>query len=322
MEINFKSWKTWTVLGIISLLVVGFFVFLNTPKTSEGSGISSYFYDANKNPVGQYNSLILTPEGKEIQGVSYMVLRPFVKSTSDRAIDVKIVSVSPSNWTSYFPINPINVQPGATAQWYSSMIDITPYEGTEVPVQVCFEASWTYAGKLNTQQKCTPVNTFTVSADPVYGFDVGIGVGNDTNDTTTTTNTTNYCGNGLCDNGETHDTCPADCIDTTSEVIFRTNAIGGDYNNDGTWIAVNINGTMRGYGYKGTSGSLTFTNVGYTPENYPIEYSSGYPPTERLYISDGTHINVYDVGDADAASAVLDTYPTEPYTSNGQEVTN
>jgi hypothetical protein len=119
-----------------------------------------------------------------------------------------------------------------------------------------------------------------------------------------------------------------DCVNS---VIFRTNAVGGDYNNPGTWIAVeNHLGQLIPLDYEGTTGVATYQGSRdiFTPEGYRV-----YRPSNWLYWEyvhsilnyDSNKIQFFDCfvyqNYCDLTSPPeLSDVPQEPYSSNNQEV--
>lgn len=126
-------------------------------------------------------------------------------------------------------------------------------------------------------------------------------------------------------------------------VIFRTNAditiygsfasICGTYNEsvgtDGNniWIAYDVNADGNLVGFGKTSGALTSFNCNNDPSSNP--HGINAPGGCRFYKGDDENIGVcygssyprrFNINDSDAANAILNTEPTEPYASNGQEV--
>ena len=118
-----------------------------------------------------------------------------------------------------------------------------------------------------------------------------------------------------------------------SKVYFRTNADSfDDYDNSGTWIAINgipsgeifiQTDNLIGYCYTSTvSGGVasfvmdTPTNNAIVVYNGKLKILAGYQdtaktmPTYRIYSSEN------------CPNAILDTVPTEPYKTNGQELTS
>jgi hypothetical protein len=283
MNVNFKSWKPWAVICVFMLIFAGIAVMVLRPDISKAIGVSSFFYDKNGNTVGQVFSLVKTPEGTEIEGAYSVILKPYVTSTSEKPISVKILSVEPSSIAQYFPTDSKTISPGQTAEWFTTMIPLAPFEGQTLPVKIIFEGSWMYAGQEYKETKSTPIFNFQILPDPVFGFDVGIspsqqaitnpcgdGVCDITSETYLTcaadcqapVNPVSYCGDGVCDSSETYLTCGADCPAPVIEKVvkFRTNAptCGTDkascYSTN-TWIAVDSDsdGLLNGWGYYSSS---------------------------------------------------------------------
>ncbi len=130
-----------------------------------------------------------------------------------------------------------------------------------------------------------------------------------------------------CDHTEEEiakETCSNECRNgecvALGNVVFRTNAEGGDYQED-TWIAVDTDedGIMEGYEFTGASGTVYSCHgakLVETPEGYGVYDSSRF----GVYVCmpDGSKF-IYRKYSDDSDDAVTGSEPTEPYTGNGQE---
>ena len=105
-----------------------------------------------------------------------------------------------------------------------------------------------------------------------------------------------------------------------SLVTYRTNVVGSSYK-DGTWSALdqNVDGKLEGYGYSGAvlnSCSTSLPVVLTAPDGSVVrKYSS-----TTMYVCMSKKYYKYTTTDLDAKKAVLNTWPTTPYTSNNQEI--
>lgn len=119
---------------------------------------------------------------------------------------------------------------------------------------------------------------------------------------------------------------------TAGKVIFRTNVVQGDGNNynlgittddNGAWIALDADGDESLEAYGKTNGAMYGCDV---PEAEVGVTSDGF----KLVKDDLGDIGVcyretgsarrYSASDSDADNAELSELPTDPYTSNGQEL--
>ena len=169
---------------------------------------------------------------------------------------------------------------------------------------------------------------------------------NECGDTTTCTNECSQGSNGCIDdntrwtcqlqNDGCYDKTPTECNQgeacdggvcapaSSGEVIFRTDVMNGNYYgctlSTNCWIAVDYDGDgdLDAMGFDGKSTSChTGTNVVNTPEGYPVV---NYGVANKLAICDSNKKESRFSIARIPQSPELSDQPTEPYTSNNQEV--
>lgn len=219
-------------------------------------------YDEDGNRISQPG--FSTVDG--ITGVAFVDFNIKVDSQDNRTIIVVIQSATPPEFEQVLPINQaIELLPGSTFTWTSSLLDIRPFEGQQVTFAVNIVG--TIPGKSIKPIIEQGTITLLIDADPVgAGFTVGVSgstgtgdIGGDTGDDTG--------GNG----GPT----------------FETNAIDGDYNVAGVWIK--FDGVTQ-YFRSGVSSYSCQTQDIFinTPEGLPVCTRAGYDIAERVYVDDGS----------------------------------
>jgi hypothetical protein len=138
------------------------------------------------------------------------------------------------------------------------------------------------------------------------------------------------CLDGVCVECLSEADCPTDhdcvgneCVPvSTGSCTFRTNAVGGDYRS-GTWISIDADGpdgVLEGFDYSGSYGLLTScpgTVLAITPEGYPVTQDSR---GVFVCIPQDSKVLPRKYWGEMSSSAVTDSAPADPYTSNGQEV--
>jgi hypothetical protein len=153
-------------------------------------------------------------------------------------------------------------------------------------------------------------------------LDVGSGTGSGTSGCVDDTD---------CTSPQVCDVPSGTCVDPApaGTVIFRTNEPnGGDYRgSSGVWVAIDIDGdsAMEGFGYlywASTTSSTCSTDplLGYTMEGHPVHKLSDTKVLVCVQDVSVLYRIQYDLNAAAASQAVLTPTPTEPYTSNNQEV--
>lgn len=112
-----------------------------------------------------------------------------------------------------------------------------------------------------------------------------------------------------------------DCSYENSRVVFRTNSDGSYSGSSSLWIAMDKNGdgNLVGYSYNLGGGSMDCEEeniIVHTPEGYPVCTRTGHLDS-YVWVNTGGYGYRYHEG---YSGAELTPYPTEPYTSNNQEV--
>ena len=103
-------------------------------------------------------------------------------------------------------------------------------------------------------------------------------------------------------------------------VIFRTNVEDGDYRHaSGSWIAADCNqdGNLEGYGMLGVTGGSFYDPLGVTPEGFPYQCINN---NNDIKVKTQSRLVLYRASVEPDSEPVLNSEPTEPYASNGQEV--
>ena len=100
----------------------------------------------------------------------------------------------------------------------------------------------------------------------------------------------------------------------TGQVIFRTNAINGNYKDSSVQIAVDTDGdgVIEAWSFSSSGSRTPRECIAYTPEGYCVFYYVG-----KVYVSypDDSYAS-FSLG----GTIPTNPEPTEPYASNGQEV--
>jgi len=113
------------------------------------------------------------------------------------------------------------------------------------------------------------------------------------------------------------------CEAKSNKVSFRTNN-NGNYRDRDVWVVIDANndGELDAYGYGGYSSydCIDKNILGYTPEGYKVCLRPNYPWNNRIYVDDGHYGMIYKYNYKSAKNAITISTPTEPYTSNCQEV--
>ncbi len=122
-----------------------------------------------------------------------------------------------------------------------------------------------------------------------------------------------------CDSQTDEDNVCVEC----KKVIYRTNVVGSRYK-DKTWVALDQGQGMKGYGYWKSSTSLVSSTCSDAVTKYLLTAPDGsqvrkYGET-LIYVCTPIKYFLYTNSDTDAKNAFLNSNPTEPYTSNNQEI--
>ena len=257
--------KTGLIIGIVIAIVaiIAVVALMNSPKACGASNgnIDIHFYDANGNPICNVETLStvgLTPS-TGAKGVSYMALtvKAINGATSVPLTCYPLVASVNGNTADAFglamPIGTSNskfVQVGQTIEWTSNQFAVSGYENSPTPDIFNVTVRCTASGNPTPLDATNSLpiyiqpdgsGSFTVQINPPEGIP------------------SQYCGDGVCGNGETLSTCPVDCGSTTN-VNFRTTDLTYV---QGSAIGVNTGtcgGVLTKYGYE-SSGCNSATSA-------------------------------------------------------------
>jgi len=326
---------------LIGGIVVGILVIFTVVALALGLGqdtfLTVHYYDGNRNEI---SAGWLSVVGG-VEGVEFISLDVNVDNTGEVPLELSIKSASPPRLSSALPTNTINLGLGEQGSWASGLFDITSYEGTTQIFEVTVEGEYSFAGKVETLEK-TGVISLSIQPNPVAGFDVDVvfdGSGDDDIEVPCTENW--VCGEwGVCTNSEQIRPCDdlnncgttndmpdivRSCSDNT--VVFRTYDL--DFIRE--WIMY----LGVGYGYVGYDYSTTSSIYPCSTNPFPgvldlnvLKEGRWLVKTDaeniyicRDYLTNGQYVKHYATTDPDALNAVLTTDPTEPWTSDGLEIT-
>lgn len=293
--------------------------------------LTVHYYDENRNKIVSGKALALIGD---LEGVQYISFDVNVDNTGEVPLELTIKDARPVQLKSALPTTSLTLGLGENNKWSSSLIDVSPFEGTTQIFEVQVQGKYTYAGKIKTLEKTGSIS-LSIQPDPLGGFDVSVILvsGSTDEDTDPTCPELWTCGEwGVCTNNQQMRECTdsnncgttnslpdiiKNCVDKT--VIFRTQESRLSYTD---WIM------YKGVGY-GRYGSGSSTGIisgcGTNVLDLEIIDSGKY-----LGMADGTEAKIcyngglksvnFKITDSDALDAVITNEPTEPFSSNGLEI--
>ncbi len=303
------------VIGLLTVLLVATAIFIGG-KLGEESFMSVKLFDKNKNPVGE-----LTPGTMSIVGgvpnVWYIsILVTATHNLGDRDItNLQIISATPTELWVALPSTAYTLSPGGTVEWESELIGVQQFEGQTVEFSVVVEGDDEYLQEVISNSGSI---SFTVEEETPVGF--GVEIGSSVGEPEIPAET-EMCGDDVCEGSETEMNCPEDCYvappPASCTVEFRTSCTG-DYSGSGNCEIVmdrDNDGVLECYTYNTYYSSFSVgqsTKITTTPEGHNVyQYSA-----DRIIIDIGSNY-IYQPGTCSVPTSLV---PTEPYSSNGQEI--
>ena len=289
-----KILPTAIVLILIGLLGVGGFLIYNVVKTEQFLEIEGY-YDADGNIIdGSQQSIV-----GGIEGVKYITISINVENKDSVDLTLNVKSLTPAEESK--PSNSIEIKAGESGKFTTELIDIEPYEGTiqEFCVNVesekipALRESSEVSGCISIQIEPNPSGSFDISLDSSIGEGIidpsctEDWICTDWNDCSNSLQSRNCNDNNNCDTNENKPEEQQAC-----EIIFKTNAINGEYNLREVWIDFG-NGVYNRLGLS-TYDCKPENIFETTPEGYGVCARAGHPIDSRVYLQTGNYAVIFE----------------------------
>ena len=276
------------VVLLVILVGVGAFLIYDTIKPEPFIEVNEY-YDIDGNLISGTTQSVIG----DVEGVKYITLKINIENKDTVGLTLNVKSLTPSEEAK--PTNSIEVGAGENGDFVTGLIDVEPYEGTIQEFCVVVESekilalreSSEVSGCISIQVDPNPSGSFNINIES----NIGDGVINPSCTEDWDCSAWNSCSSGLqtrvcndlnsCDSFENKPTEEQAC-----EVVFQTNAVGGDYDQSGVWIdfgsGVYLHGGISSYD------CLSENIITITPEGNLICTRPGYEITERVYLRVGS----------------------------------
>lgn len=253
------------VLIVIGALAGVVILAKNFQSPIEDGFIKVRFYDANGNIIsGNTYSIV-----NNIPGISYIDLTVTATNTGSLPLSCTIISGTPTPFDSAIAktAKAVPITGTKQASWTSSLISVSQFEGVNPTVfGATIRCSYNSGGQEIFLPDQTGNISLIISPDGTGSFIVNVASGGAGSE---------YCGDGVCQSGESATSCPGDCV-SIPNVKFRTNDLS--YVSGGAIGHTSSCGSTLGrFGYnQATCWTVTDATCP-TRTGYTLAISSGIP---------------------------------------------